>query len=217
LIYTRNKEVWKATNRDILEKHLVDEGIDFNKDSVDAVHARYVAELQAADEAKVKAEEAKAKAKAAETAASTPPTTPLTTEHPAEHPVKPLDEEAQRMLALLPRLTEVITDMWNASAIGQGWQLVAKATENKYGARLAKLSGEVYIAYQSSKGSEEGLQALLKQRAPRPAVPQNPQSTPSTTPPTTIITPQDQKSSTNQTQLPKCPQWGGHRCGQRGG
>ena len=69
MIYTRNKEVWKATNRDTLEGHLIKECLPFSKDSVDAAHARYVAELQVADEAKAK-EEAR---KAAEVA-KTPPT-----------------------------------------------------------------------------------------------------------------------------------------------
>ncbi len=85
-IYTRNKEFWKATNRDILEAHCVKEGLNFSKEIIDAAHAKYVAELQAAEEAKAKADAAEAERKAAETAARTPPTTPLTTEHPAEHP-----------------------------------------------------------------------------------------------------------------------------------
>jgi hypothetical protein len=199
-IHTRNREVWKATNRDVLEKHLIDEGLPFMKESVDAAHAKYVAELQQADELKAKEEKAKADAveaarKAAETAAKTPQSTPAATENPVENPAKPLDAETQRMLAILPRLAEVITDMWHNSVVGQGWQFISRTTENKYGVRLAKLAQEVYAAYTSSKGSEEGLQALLKLRVP-------PQSTPTSTTTTTPITPQGPKSSTNQTQLP---------------
>ncbi len=102
-IYTRNKEVWKATNGDILEDHLVKEGLPFSKDSVDAAHARYVAELQAAEEAKAKEEARKeAERKATETAANpstNPPTTSPTTANPPTTSSKPLMEETKLLLA----------------------------------------------------------------------------------------------------------------------
>jgi hypothetical protein len=184
-IYTRNKDVWKATNRQTLEDHLVKEGIEFSKQAVDAAHAKYVGEIQASDEAKAKAD---AERKAAETSSSTSS--------------KPLDEETQRMLDLTPRLAEVITDMWNASAMRRGWDFVTTTIDTKYGVHLVALSRKVYIAYNKSKGSDEGLKDLIQQHAPRPTGPQNPQSTPPEPRPEPQITPEDQKSSTNQALTP---------------
>ena len=203
-IYTRNKDVWKATNRDILEAHCVKEGIDFTKDIIDVVHARYVAELQAAEEAKAKADAAEAeRKKAAETTSTTPPTTHVTTpptmEHPAEYSTKPLDEETRRVLDLAPRIGEVITTMWNTSSLGKGTPIVISAIEEKYKVHLGALSREVYEAYKASKGSEDTLQALIKQHAQRPTTPS---STRSSTPSTAIIPLESQKSSTNQTPQP---------------
>jgi hypothetical protein len=78
-IYTRNKEVWKTTNRDILEKHLVDDGLPFSKESVDAAHALYVKELQDIDEKKAQEEKAKADAERKKGAANPPPSPPTNT------------------------------------------------------------------------------------------------------------------------------------------
>jgi hypothetical protein len=77
-IYTRNKDVWKATNRQILEDHLVKEGIEFSKETVDAAHARYVAEIQAADEAKAKADAARKAAENPSEYSSNSPSKPIT-------------------------------------------------------------------------------------------------------------------------------------------
>jgi hypothetical protein len=152
----------------------------------------------------VKADAAEAERKKdAETTSTTPPTThvttPPTTEHPAEYPTKPLDEETRRLLELQPRIGEVITTMWNTSSLGKGTPIVISAIEEKFQVHLGALSREVYEAYKASKGSEDTLQALIKQHAQRPTTPS---STPSGTPPTTLITPQDPKSSTNQPPQP---------------
>jgi hypothetical protein len=140
----RNKDVWKATNRQTLEDHLVKDGIEFSKEAVDAAHAKYAGEIQASDEAKAKADAAR---KATENSSST---TMNPSENPSEYPSKSPSK----------------------------WQFVATAIEIKYGVRLGALSREVYIAYKTSKGSEEALQVLIKQHAPHQTGPQNPQSTP---------------------------------------
>jgi len=110
-IYIRNKEVWKTTNRDTIEDHCVKEGLNFSKEAIDAAHAKYVAELQAADEAKARADAAEAeRKKAAETAATpplTPTATPPQTTDPSSTPTpdpstKPLDEETRLLLELAP-------------------------------------------------------------------------------------------------------------------
>jgi hypothetical protein len=210
LIYTRNKEVWKATNRQTLEDHLVKEGLPFSKEVVDAAHARYVAELQAAEEAKAK-EEAR---KAAEAATKTPTKTPPNTVTPINTSQKPLDVESLRLLAIRPRLGEVITSMWDTASLGKGVPLVIAGIERDFKVHLGTLSQEVYKAYQTSKGSEDTLQHLIKQHTPRLPSP----STPPVTPPqTSQTTPQDPNSSTNQPQLPNSVPEGGVKVGVDGG
>jgi hypothetical protein len=208
MIYTRNKEVWKTTNRDILEDHCVKEGLNFSKEAIDAAHARYVAELQAAEEAKAKADAAKeAASKAAEAAARTPvtpPVTPPTTTDPTSTPTsepatKPLDDESLRLLAIRPRLGEVITSMWDTASLGKGVPLVIAGIERDFKVHLGTLSQEVYKAYQTSKGSDDTLQALIKQHTPRLPSPSTPPVTPPQTP---TIPPQGPNSSTNPAQLP---------------
>ena len=88
-------------------------------------------ELQQADEAKAKAEKAEAERKKA-----------AGTESNSDE--KPLDMETQRMLDIAPRITAVITDMWNASSLRQGWELVVTAIEKKYSVHLGALSRDVY-------------------------------------------------------------------------
>jgi len=91
---------------------------------------------------------------------------PKTGQDTAGNSSNPIDEDVKRLLELAPRLPEIITDMWNWSALLQGWQFVATATQNKYGARLTTLSREVYGAYKKSKGSPERLQELIKTHTP---------------------------------------------------
>jgi len=164
-----------------------------------------VAELQAAEEAKAK-EEAR---KAAEAATKTPTKTPPNTVTPINTPIntsqKPLDVETQRLLDIAPHIGDVITDMWNASALGKGWGIVTTAIETKHKVSLGTLAREVYLAYKASKGSEEVLQQLIKTHAPHQTGPQNPQ-TPTTTPP---ISPEAPNSSTNQAPSPNIAPGGG--------
>ncbi|MGA3405780.1 MAG: hypothetical protein ABSD49_08630 [Candidatus Bathyarchaeia archaeon] len=198
-IYIRNKEVWKTTNRDILEDHCVKEGLNFSKEAIDATHAKYVAELQIADEAKAKADAAEAgRKKIAESASGSDTST-----------VKPLDSdktainvETQRLLDIAPHLTEVITDMWNASTLRQGWEFVVSVIETKHKVALTALSREVYTAYKTSKGSEEALKQLIQQHAPRQIATQDIQNTTPGANKTAIIPVGDQKSSVNQAPQP---------------
>jgi hypothetical protein len=164
-----------------IEQHLIKEGIPFSKESLDAAHAKYVNELQQADE-KAKAEEAR---KAAENSSSTPKTA--------------VNQETLRLLELTPRMPEIITDMWNASMMRQGWVFVASAIEKKYSVHLGALSREVYQAFKASNGSEEGLQVLIKRYSQRPTAP--PTAPPGANQPA-IIPPTDPKSSTNQAPQP---------------
>ena len=106
------------------------------------------------------------------------------------------------MLDIAPRITAVITDMWNASSLRQGWELVVTATEEKYGVRLVALAREVYTAYKRSKGSEEALKELIKQHEPHQTATQNPQTPPQTSNQTAITTPEGPNSSTNQAPQP---------------
>jgi len=111
----------------------------------------------------------------------------------------PIHEDVKRLLELAPRLPEIITDMWNWSALLQGWQFVATATQNKYGARLTTLSRDVYGAYKKSKGSPERLQELIKTHTPLQVEQKNPPTTPPAANPAQIITPQGPNSGSNQT------------------
>jgi hypothetical protein len=158
-----------------------------NKDSVDVVHARYVAELQAAEEEKAQEEARKeAEHKAAESASNSDTKTVKPAESDANSDAKPLDAETRRLLAIAPHIGDVITDMWNASALGKGWGIVTIAIETKRKVSLGTLAREVYLAYKASKGSEEVLQQLIKTHAPHQTGPQTPQ----TPTPTPITTPQ---------------------------
>jgi len=81
-LYTRIRDVWKTINRGDIEQHLIKEGLPFTKEAVDAAHAKYVAELQAADEKAKAAEEAR---KAAESASESDKTACTTSNSDAEH------------------------------------------------------------------------------------------------------------------------------------
>jgi hypothetical protein len=223
----RNKDVWKATIRQTLEDHLVKEGIEFSKEAVDAAHARYVAEIQAGEEAKAKEEKAKAEAveaarKAAETAATpplTPTATPPQTTDPSSTPTpdpstKPLDEETRLLLELAPHLPDVIIDMWNHSALGKGTTPVIAAIERDFQVHLPLLAQEVYQAFKASKGGDETLQGLIKRYTPHPTTHLTPTVTPTSTP---TIPPQDPNSSTNQALQPNSVPEGGVKVGVDGG
>ena len=101
-----------------------------------------------------------------------------------------------RLVELTPRLKGVITDMWNTSALRQGYQVVAQATEMKYGAPLASLSGEVYIAYTKSNGSMDALTDLIKRHAQQQTEPQKPPETTSASPSGPLPTSQQTVSGT---------------------
>ena len=124
---------------------------------------------------------------------------PKTAQDTAGNSSNPIDEDVKRLLELAPRLPEIITDMWNWSALLQGWQFVATATQNKYGARLTTLSRDVYGAYKKSKGSPERLQELIKTHTPLQVEQKNPPTTPPAANPAQIITPQGPNSGSNQT------------------
>lgn len=64
-------------------------------------------------------------------------------------------------------MTEVITDMWNASMIRQGWQFVDSIIKTTRKVALTELAKQVYSAYTASKGSDEPLKELVKQHVPR--------------------------------------------------
>lgn len=186
--------------------------MDWVKEDLDAALAKRQAELNAETTARSTSKTtSKAGTPSETTSGSTSdstqikPKTDSASDSTSGSTSKTPDPEMVHLIELTPRLRDVIIDMWNTSALRQGFEVVAQATEIKYGARLASLSRAVYSAYTKSEGSPEALTELITRHAPQQTTPQSPQTehpTTPTTPPTpqqtVIVEPEGPKSGSNQ-------------------